>query len=252
VRRAQNRPTLVRRGTMNGPVTLLGPYTSGKTTVGRLLAKALGRPFHHLIELPEWEASGFGRAVADSALAEHGPDGHHRYAQPFRAQTIEQVVAARRDIVLELGPLGSVFHDPDLLERVRRALAPVEPVILLRPSPDDDASFAALEERQHAMSLLGGIDLNEHFVRHPSNRRVAKIVVYTKNRTPEETRDEILARLDRSAPEVILIGPVCVGKSTQGRLLAQALGRPQASVDALCIEYYRELGWDDAVQRVLE
>jgi hypothetical protein len=38
-------------------------------------------------------------------------------------------------------------------------------------------------------------DLNEYFIRHPSNHQLAKIVMYTKDKTPEEIRDEILQKL---------------------------------------------------------
>ena len=49
--------------------------------------------------------------------------------------------------------------------------------------------------------------------------------------------------------EVILIGPMGVGKSTQGKLLAAALGLPQCSMDAVRWNYYREVGFDDERQR---
>ncbi len=32
-----------------------------------------------------------------------------------------------------------------------------------------------------------------HFVRHPSNYKLAKYVVYTEGKTPQETAEEILA-----------------------------------------------------------
>lgn len=40
---------------------------------------------------------------------------------------------------------------------------------------------------------------------------------------------------------ILLIGPAGVGKSTQGTLLARALGKPNASLDTLCFGYYAEL-----------
>jgi adenylate kinase family enzyme len=49
--------------------------------------------------------------------------------------------------------------------------------------------------------------------------------------------------------EVILIGPMGAGKSTQGKLLAAALGLPQCSMDEVRWDYYREIGFDDERQR---
>jgi cytidylate kinase len=45
--------------------------------------------------------------------------------------------------------------------------------------------------------------------------------------------------------EAILIGPMGAGKSTQGKLLAEALGLPQCSMDEIRWDYYREMGFDD-------
>jgi hypothetical protein len=39
------------------------------------------------------------------------------------------------------------------------------------------------------------LDLNEHFVKHPSNQRLAKMTIYTQGKSPEETCDEILEKI---------------------------------------------------------
>jgi hypothetical protein len=36
------------------------------------------------------------------------------------------------------------------------------------------------------------LEINEHFVKHSSNYKLAKFIVYTKTKTPEETRNDIL------------------------------------------------------------
>ena len=43
-----------------------------------------------------------------------------------------------------------------------------------------------------------GFDFHEHFVKHHSNHDLAKFVVYTKEKSPEETRDEILSLIERT------------------------------------------------------
>jgi hypothetical protein len=43
--------------------------------------------------------------------------------------------------------------------------------------------------------------------------------------------------------DIILIGPIRSGKSTIGKLLAERLDVPQISMDALCWDYYREIGF---------
>jgi shikimate kinase len=56
-------------------------------------------------------------------------------------------------------------------------------------------------------------------------------------------------RIDGLGTEIILIGPMGAGKSTQGKLLAEALGLTQCSMDEVRWDYYREIGFDDQKQR---
>jgi adenylate kinase family enzyme len=51
--------------------------------------------------------------------------------------------------------------------------------------------------------------------------------------------------------EIILIGPPFAGKSTIGKLLAEKLGLPQVSLDKLRWDYYREIGFDEALAQEL-
>jgi hypothetical protein len=63
--------------------------------------------------------------------------------------------------------------------------------VLLLPSSDPDESIQILNERNE-YAPDGTLNINEHFVRHPSNYELAKFTVYTKAKTPEETWNEIL------------------------------------------------------------
>ncbi|MEM8612738.1 MAG: shikimate kinase [Cyanobacteria bacterium P01_H01_bin.105] len=49
------------------------------------------------------------------------------------------------------------------------------------------------------------------------------------------------------ASDIILIGPQGVGKSTIGSLLADQLSLPQCSMDEQRWDYYKEIGYDDAL-----
>ncbi|MCL4262274.1 MAG: shikimate kinase [Anaerolineae bacterium] len=51
--------------------------------------------------------------------------------------------------------------------------------------------------------------------------------------------------------EIILIGPPFAGKSTIGKLLAEELGLPQVSLDKLRWDYYRQIGFDEALAQKL-
>jgi shikimate kinase len=49
--------------------------------------------------------------------------------------------------------------------------------------------------------------------------------------------------------EIILIGPMGVGKSTVGKLLSEKLNIPQVDVDELRAKYYKEIGYDEEIAR---
>jgi hypothetical protein len=81
-------------------------------------------------------------------------------------------------------------------------LAPYSNVILLLPSPSLDESVEILKNRLTRILTEAGkefidelFELNEYFVKHPSNYRLAKRIVYTKDKTPEEICDEIVQKL---------------------------------------------------------
>jgi shikimate kinase len=49
--------------------------------------------------------------------------------------------------------------------------------------------------------------------------------------------------------DIILIGPISVGKSTVGSLLSQRLGWTQRSMDDLRWDYYQEIGYDEELAK---
>ena len=80
-----------------------------------------------------------------------------------------------------------------MLERVERALMPYPNVFLILPSPDPQESIRILNERLAAEGVRYNFDFSAHFIKLTSNYRLAKAIVYTEGKTPEQTADEILA-----------------------------------------------------------
>lgn len=50
---------------------------------------------------------------------------------------------------------------------------------------------------------------------------------------------------------IILIGPVGVGKSTVAEILSKKINLPQISMDKLRLDYYRELGYDEEFRKFI-
>jgi shikimate kinase len=163
---------------------------------------------------------------------------------PFEVHAIEQAIGTYPDHIIEIAADWPVQDDAALFQRLRQAFARCQHVILLLPSSDPSASYMILRERY--WNLID-INLNEIFVRHPSNHRLAKYTVYTEGKTPRETCSEILAHItygEHPTMPIILIGPPAVGKSTVSQLLAAQLGVPLYALDVQKRDYPPELGYD--------
>ena len=243
--RLQFVPTLIKL-----PVLLIGSRSVGKTTVGKLLASKLQVPFIDMAKVCHqyWQEIGFDEQLLDRAWEEDRANGIYHYLMPFAAHAIERGIAEHPNSVIELGALQSVFDDDELLQRVCQILQPYN-VVLLLPSKEVKKSIRILKERDRI--FINGIEINEHFLKHHSNYNLAKYTIYTKDRTPEQTCQDILAQIDPNASDIILIGAQGAGKSTIGRLLAQKLGLPQVSMDRLRWNYYQEVGWSQEKQQTI-
>jgi shikimate kinase len=189
---------------MNSTIILIGPLGAGKTTVGHLLAERLDLPICSVDHVREayYQKVGYDKTLASQiAASDQGIQGVLRYSEPFEAQLIERIVVDHHGII-DFGASNSVYDDKSLFAQVERALAPYPNVILLLPSPDLDESVALLKNRLTRMLTEAGkeftdelFELNKYFIKHPSNHQLAKLVIYTKDKTPERICDELVQKL---------------------------------------------------------
>ena len=189
---------------MNSNIILIGPLAAGKTTVGRLLAEKLNLPFCSVdhIRSAYYQQVGYDQTFASQiATSDQGIQGVLRYSKPFEARMVEKVLADHQGII-DFGASNSVYDDQALFARVQSAFAPYPNVILLLPSPNLDESAAILKNRLIRMLTEAGkeftdelFELNEYFVKHPSNHQLAKWVIYTKDKPPEEICAELVLKL---------------------------------------------------------
>ena len=179
-------------------IILIGPVRSGKSTQGKLLAERLGVPQYSLDKLRRdyFAEIGYSEAEEDRIMEAYGWPGVLAYWKPFEPYALERLLAEHRGGVVDLGAGQSVYEDAALFARVEQTLASYPNVVLLLPSSDLDESVRISKERQGHQTWYEN-DFDELFVKHPSNSRLAKFVVYTEGKTPEQTCAEILALLSR-------------------------------------------------------
>lgn len=179
-------------------IILIGPISAGKSTQGKLLAESLRLPRCPMddVRWAYYKEIGYDEEHAKQLGEKQGFLSLYRYWKRFEAHAVERLLAEHRDCVIDFGGGHSVYEDDALFAHVQSLLAPYPNVVLLLPSPDLDESVRLLTERTGPI-VSEGLDFHEHFVKHHSNHDLARIVVYTHDRTPEETRDEILNRVTR-------------------------------------------------------
>ena len=176
------------------PVVLIGPVSVGKSTVAELLADRLGWPNVSMDAAcaTYYAEIGFDQAESNRRQQTDGMWAAYQYWKPFETYAVERILADHQEAVIDLGGGHSVQEDPALFARVRAALARVRNVVLLQPSPDLEESVRILTVRRPPPE---GFDWHRHFVTHPSNHSLAKLIVYTTGQTAEQTCDALYQRL---------------------------------------------------------
>ena len=174
-------------------VILIGPISAGKSTLSKLIAEKLGIPSRHMdqVRVRYYKEIGYDDDLAQQILNKDSFLGLYRYWKPFEAHAVERLLSENEEVVIDFGGGHSVYEDDALFARVQKALAPYPYVILILPSPDKEKSVKILNERTGGV-VSEGFDFHEHFVTHHSNYDLARHIVYTEGKTPEETCAEIV------------------------------------------------------------
>lgn len=164
----------------SGPLVLVGPPGSGKTTVGLVLAERLGVQFRDTDADVE---SAAGKRVADVFL----DDGEERFRELERA-AVSAALGSHHG-VLALG--GGAVQDPD----TRALLAPAY-VVFLEVGLSEAVTRVGMA---HERPLLAGNPrtmLHKQMeARRPLYTEVATVAVSTDGRAPDDITEEIVGSL---------------------------------------------------------
>lgn len=175
---------------MKKDIILIGPVGVGKSTIGKLLSEYLEIPQASLDD-ERWniyKEIGYDFEYADQIMEKEGFLGIYKYWKPFEAYSVERVLNLYPNHIHDFGAGQSAYEDEGLFKRVEELLSPYPNVVLLLPTEDKVKSLEILYERNQ-------FPYNEIFINSASNEKLAKTVVYTEGKTPEETCREIIKRL---------------------------------------------------------
>ena len=178
---------------MSSDVILIGPMQTGKSTQGKMLAEKLNLAQCSLDD-HRWDyykEIGYDTDFADKLGSQVGFWAKYMYWKEFECYAVERLLSEHRKCVIDFGAGHSVYEIDTHFTRVKKVMEPYMNVVLLLPSPDKDESVKILHERM-GEKQPDDFDITEHFVKHHSNYDLAKFIIYTKGKSPEETRDEIL------------------------------------------------------------
>lgn len=121
------------------------------------------------------------------------------YWKPFEVDAVYRITSEFPNSIIDFGAGHSWYPDPEHFVQVEKALNPFPNIFLLLPSPDKEESIQIcnqrLLERRGKPLEETEIKANRDFVEHESNYRLAKHILYTKNKTPEDTAAEIFKLL---------------------------------------------------------
>lgn len=185
-------------------IILIGPEGAGKTTIGKIIAETLSKELYsldrHRDEL--YAPYGYDREYGQKIYKEHGTFAFLAYWKPFEFQTVQHILQnANKQVgsfygkILDFGAGHSVYENPEQLHIIAELMKPYRNVILVLPC-DDVAEAVEITEARRGHQL----EYNKLFMEHESNRRLAKHVVYTKDRTPEECAQAVLQIIRPNAP----------------------------------------------------
>lgn len=168
-------------------IVLIGLRGSGKTTVGRLLAKRLGRVF---VDLDEVTPRELGEENVASALKKHGEPAF----RSAEARALGRALSVRGRVVSLGGGTPTAPGASDFLVKERDAGWAV--VVYLHAEASVLRGRLAGTDNSQRPSLTGRPVLDEIEVlferRDGLYRSIASVVVEVGTDTPEATRDEVL------------------------------------------------------------
>lgn len=171
-------------------IILIGPIGTGKSTLAEIISEKIGYP-RCCVDDVRWgyyQELGYSKEKEREIKDEFGFEGVYKYWKPFEAHAVVRILQEYEDHVIDFGAGHSVYEDPKLFSMVEDVLTDIENIFLILPSENKEESLRILNERE-------SLDINYHFLEHDSNYKLAKRIIYTKDKTPYESAEEVISHV---------------------------------------------------------
>lgn len=162
----------------------------GKSTIAKILSKKLKllQISIDALRYDLYKEIGYDENFVSFLSKNFGFWSVYLYWKEFECYSVEKIIENNKNSVIDLGAGHSVYENKNHLNRIKNSLKG-HIVILLLPSKDINESFEILCNRLEIKR--NEKDINLHFLMNTSNKELADFTVYTKNKTPNETCEEI-------------------------------------------------------------
>ena len=170
-------------------IILIGPIRAGKSTIANLLSEKLNYPRFRMdiLRYEYYKEIDYNEEKAEKIKQEHGFIALVNYWKPFDVHAVKRVLQDCDFGIIDFGGGLSVYKDERLLAEVIKELEPYKNSRMEEKEYKEYFQIAGINDR---------INLNKHFIEHPSNKSIAKHIFYTKGKSPEQTCNEIIDTLN--------------------------------------------------------
>jgi len=174
-------------------IVLMGPIGVGKTTQAKLLSKALDAPVctYDEVKYQYRKNVGFEQEIAESIYENEGLYAMLCYMNEFKSKILGPIINDHPGHIIDLGGGAQCFDEPHQVELATKAFETIEDVFLLMPSESVTASQQLLSH------LKEKYPINDYLIEHDTNEILAKKVVYTLRKNPQEVLNELICQINK-------------------------------------------------------
>jgi hypothetical protein len=114
------------------------------------------------------------------------------YYQLYDAYSVDRVPSDYPQAVIDFGAGVGPCENTLQMKQIQALFEPIPNIFFLLPPPDTMESLKILRERDISPPADLTFNINAHFMKHPRYQMLAKHIIYTHSKTPEQTCAEVI------------------------------------------------------------